>query len=48
MIINNEFHIGCEGGLIKPRIIQREGKKPMGIGEFLKGFKFSVGQKVNA
>ena len=48
VIINNEFHIGCEGGLIKPRIIQREGKIPMGIGEFLKGFKFSVGQKVNA
>ena len=48
VIINNEFHIGCEGGLIKPRIIQREGKKPMVIGEFLKGFKFSVGQKVNA
>ena len=34
--------------LEKPRIIQREGKIPMGIGEFLKGFKFSVGQKVNA
>ena len=48
VIINNEFHIGCEGGLIKPRIIQKEGKIPMGIGEFLKGFKFSVGQKVNA
>ena len=47
VIVNNEFHIGCEGGLIKPRIIQREGKKPMEIGEFLKGFKFSVGQKVN-
>ena len=48
VIVNNEFHIGCEGGLIKPRIIQREGKKPMGIGEFLKGFQFTVGQKVNA
>ena len=47
-IENNEFHIGCVGGLIEPRIIQREGKKPMGIGEFLKGFQFSVGQKVNA
>jgi len=47
-IANNEFHIGCVGGLIEPRIIQREGKKPMGIGEFLKGYQFSVGQKVNA
>ena len=48
VIVNNEFHIGCEGGLIKPRIIQREGKKPMRIGEFLKGFQFSIGHKVNA
>lgn len=47
VITNNEFHIGCEDGLIKPTIIQREGKKPMRIGEFLKGFQFSIGQKVN-
>ena len=47
-IINNEFCIGCEGGLIKPKIVQRQGKKPMNIGEFLKGFKFSIGHKLNA
>jgi methionyl-tRNA formyltransferase len=47
VIENSKFHIGCKGGLIEPVIMQREGKKPMGIGEFLKGFKFSIGQKVN-
>ena len=46
-IVNSEFNIACDGGLIAPKIIQREGKKPMGIGEFLKGFKFTIGEKVN-
>ena len=47
-IMNSQFHIGCKKGIIIPEIIQREGKKSMKIGEFLKGFTFNVGQKVNA
>ena len=47
-IINSQFHIGCKKGIIIPEIIQREGKKSMKIEEFLKGFTFDVGQKVNA
>ena len=46
-IMNRQFHIGCENGIIIPEIIQREGKKSMKIGDFLKGFSFDVGQKVN-
>ena len=46
-IMNSQFHIGCKNGIIIPEIIQREGKKSMKIGEFLKGFTFDVGQKVN-
>ena len=46
-IINRQFHIGCKNGIIIPEIIQREGKKSMKIGEFLKGFAFEVGQKIN-
>jgi len=46
-IMNMQFHIGCKNGIIIPEIIQREGKKSMTIGEFLKGFAFDVGQKVN-
>ena len=45
--MNKQFHIGCENGIIIPEIIQREGKKSMKIGDFLKGFAFDVGQKVN-
>ena len=47
-IINDQFHIGCNNGKIIPEIIQRQGKNPMGIKEFLRGFDFEVGQKVDA
>ena len=46
-IINDQFHIGCRNGKIIPQVIQRQGKKPMEIGEFLKGFTFNVGEKVD-
>jgi methionyl-tRNA formyltransferase len=46
-ILNKEFHIGCNDGKIIPEIIQKEGKKPMDIKEFLRGFNFSIDQKVN-
>ena len=48
IIVNDKFHLGCKNGLIEPLIVQREGKKPMNINEFLKGFHFTVGQKINA
>ena len=47
-IINEQFHIGCRNGKIIPQIIQRQGKEPMGINEFLKGFIFDIGQKIDA
>ena len=47
-IINDQLHIGCRNGKIIPQVIQRQGKKPMEIGEFLKGFTFNVGEKVDA
>ena len=47
-IINDQFHIGCRNGKIIPQVVQRQGKKPMEIGEFLKGFTFNVGEKVDA
>ena len=46
-IINDQFHIGCRNGKIIPQVVQRQGKKPMEIGEFLKGFTFNVGEKVD-
>ena len=47
-ILNDQFHVGCNNGQICPEIIQREGKKPMELKEFLKGFKFNVGSKIDA
>ena len=47
-ILNEEFHIGCNNGKIIPEMIQRQGKKPLKIEEFIRGFKFKVGHKVNA
>jgi len=48
IIINTEFHIGCKNGKICPQILQREGKKPMQIEDFLRGFEFIVGTKIYA
>ena len=47
-IVNDQFHIGCNNGIICPTIVQREGKKPMNADEFLRGFEFVVSQKINA
>ena len=47
-ILNTKFHIGCKNGKICPEILQREGKKPVQIEDFLRGFEFIVGTKVNA
>jgi methionyl-tRNA formyltransferase len=47
-ILNTQFHIGCKNGKICPEILQREGKKPVQIEDFLRGFEFIVGAKVNA
>ena len=43
----HKFHIGCKDGKICPEIIQREGKKPMCLDDFLRGFDFIIGSKVN-
>lgn len=39
-IDNKTFYIKCSDGVIKPKILQREGKKPLKVEEFLRGFKF--------
>jgi methionyl-tRNA formyltransferase len=48
VILNAQFHIGCKNGKICPEILQREGKKPMQIEAFLRGFEFIVGTKIHA
>lgn len=46
-IINKDMHIACKTGVIKVLIIQKEGKKPLTIKDFLNGNKITVGAKVN-
>ena len=46
-IINDLFHIGCQDGKMCAKIIQREGRKPMKLEEFLRGFVFEINSKIN-
>ncbi len=48
IIINDQFHISCKNGIICPTIIQREGKNAIDLKAFLRGYKFTIGSKVNA
>ena len=47
-ILNKDFTIGCNDGGIIPLLIQREGKKTVNLDEFLRGFTFSIQDKLNA
>jgi len=46
-ILNKEFFLACDGGSIIPTYIQREGKKAVLLEEFLRGFSFSIDDKLN-
>ena len=47
-ILNKEIMIACKDGAILPLLIQREGKKVVSLDEFLRGFTFSIQDKLNA
>ena len=46
-ILNKEFIIACKDGAIHPVIIQREGKRAVSAGDFLRGFTFAIQDKLN-
>tara|TARA_B100000579_G_C22804292_1_gene841613 strand:- start:830 stop:1753 length:924 start_codon:yes stop_codon:yes gene_type:complete len=46
-ILNKQFVIACKEGSIIPTLIQREGKKTVSLDNFLRGFAFSVQDKLN-
>ena len=46
-ILNKDFIIGCNDGGIIPLLIQREGKKTVNLDDFLRGFTFSIQDKLN-
>ena len=47
-ILNKDFMIACKDGAIFPMLIQREGKKVVSLDDFLRGFTFSIHDKLNA
>ena len=47
-ILNKDFMIACKDGAILPEFIQREGKKVVSLDDFLRGFNFSIQDKLNA
>ena len=47
-ILNKEFMLACNDGSILPTLIQREGKKAVEVKDFIKGFTFTVNDKINA
>ncbi len=46
-ILNKDFIIGCKDGGIIPLVIQREGKKTVNLDDFLRGFTFTIQDKLN-
>ena len=46
-ILSKNLIVACKDYSIQPLIIQREGKKSMNINEFLRGFSFKIGDKIN-
>ena len=47
IILDSELTISCGDNSIQPIQLQRAGKKILNINDFLLGFKFSVGEKIN-
>ncbi len=45
-VIDRQFAISCGSGSILPTLLQRPGKKPMAVKDFLNGFKVKIGTVV--
>ncbi len=43
LVIDNKLSIACKEGIIKPTLLQRQGKKMIYIDAFLRGFKMPAG-----
>lgn len=46
-IIDKKFSIVCKNGILKPLILQREGKKAVNINDFVNGYRFDIGEKID-
>ena len=43
-VLDNDLALACAKGSIRPTLIQRQGKSPMNRPDFLRGYKFQVGE----
>ena len=46
-IVDKYFSIQCNGGILKPLILQKEGKKAMDVKSFINGYRFNIGDKIS-
>ena len=45
-IIDKYFSIQCIDGILKPLILQKEGRKPLNIKDFINGYKFNLNDEI--
>ena len=45
-VIDEALTIACGGGAVRPTLLQRAGKSPMAVGEFLRGFAVAAGTRI--
>lgn len=45
-IADENFSIGCKDGILKPLVLQKEGKKPITVKDFINGYRFNVGDSI--
>ncbi|MBO4956824.1 MAG: methionyl-tRNA formyltransferase [Rickettsiales bacterium] len=46
-LLDKFFSIQCKDGILKPLILQKEGKKPLNIKDFINGYRFNIGEKID-
>lgn len=47
-IVDKNFSIRCRDGVLKPLLLQREGKKTLPVKDFCNGYRFSLGDGVES
>lgn len=45
-VLDNALHISCGSGALQPTLLQRPGKKPLAVLEFLRGFPLPTGTRL--
>lgn len=46
-VLDHDMTLSCRKGSIRPTLIQRQGKTPMNLMDFLRGYKLEIGEKLS-